>query len=331
VRRAISRARGAAPLAVVAPAFPGTGRTTRAGRVFVRDVPLEDTETWRREGLRGVADIPLRLGAAGLRTELAALGVVRAGVPDLQARLRQWCEDGIEAVVCDAEHEDDLAVIAAASRRDPVLHVGSAGLMRALAAGLDIRVPVRMAGIEAERSILTVVGSASEVSHVQFETLACEPDVTALMVPPRILRLGAGTAEARDIGRELDSALGSGGDVALAIGHESGIDLGEGARLAAALAALIAPRLPRLGGLVMTGGETARAVLTAAGIDGLRLRGEVEPGVPYGIGIGAFEIPVVTKAGAFGDRQTLLRCCAALRQGRSITPTLAAVDDPTER
>jgi uncharacterized protein YgbK (DUF1537 family) len=65
--------------------------------------------------------------------------------------------------------------------------------------------------------------------------------------------------------------------------------------------------------LILTGGETARAVLAAAGVDAIRLRGEVEPGVPIGVTVGAVTLPVVTKAGAFGDDHTLLRALAALR------------------
>jgi uncharacterized protein YgbK (DUF1537 family) len=330
-RRAAGRVHGAAPLAVVAPAFPGTGRTTRQGRVFVRNVPLEETETWRHEGLAGIADIPARLGVAGLRVELAALDAVRAGAEGLHARLRQWREDGIEAVVCDAESDGDLAVIAAASARlpDPVLHVGSAGLMRALAANLEPHGPVRTApeSIDVERPILTVVGSASQISHTQFEILASAPGVMALTVPPQVLRLGAETAEAREIGHALDRVLASGHDVALAIRHAPEVDLREGSRLAAELAALIAPRVSELGGLVMTGGETARAILIASGISGLRLRGEVEPGVPLGVGIGEHAVPVVTKAGAFGDRQTLLRCRAALRPGQGGPGVAVALSD----
>jgi uncharacterized protein YgbK (DUF1537 family) len=195
--------------------------------------------------------------------------------------------------------------------------------MRALAAGLEPR-GARAAAMDVDAPVLTVVGSAAQVSRAQFETLVSEPGVTALTVPPRALRLGAGAAEARDIGRALDAALASGDDVALAIGPEPGIDLRQGSGLAAELAALVAPRLPKLGGVVMTGGETARAVLVAAGIRGLRLRSEVEPGVPLGVGIGAFEIPVVTKAGAFGDCHTLLRCRAALRRGRGVAPDAVA-------
>mgnify|MGYP001109744584 CR=1 FL=1 len=65
--------------------------------------------------------------------------------------------------------------------------------------------------------------------------------------------------------------------------------------------------------LVATGGETARALLTAMGVPSLRLVDEVERGVPRAVARLATPLPIVTKAGAFGDRQTLVRSRAALR------------------
>jgi uncharacterized protein YgbK (DUF1537 family) len=47
------------------------------------------------------------------------------------------------------------------------------------------------------------------------------------------------------------------------------------------------------------------------------MQGEIEPGAPIGISTDDIAIPVITKAGAFGDRMTLKRCRAALRGGRS--------------
>jgi uncharacterized protein YgbK (DUF1537 family) len=76
---------------------------------------------------------------------------------------------------------------------------------------------------------------------------------------------------------------------------------------AEALAEAIARRQEPIGGLVLTGGETARAVLSRLGIWVLRVVGEVETGVPILIAEGS-GLLVVTKAGDFGDRETLLRC-----------------------
>lgn len=63
---------------------------------------------------------------------------------------------------------------------------------------------------------------------------------------------------------------------------------------------------------VLTGGDTARAMLGALGIRELRLLGEVEPGVPFGVARGG--TLVCTKAGAFGTARTLLKCVARLKR-----------------
>jgi uncharacterized protein YgbK (DUF1537 family) len=257
------------------------------------------------------------LKGAGLKVELAKLEQVALGSEALKTRLVNWLDVGCDAVVCDAQTEDDLHTVAAATLALPEkpLWVGSAGLMRALVrAGkhevLSSSTPTRD---RMKKPVLVVVGSASGASHMQFDALAQAADISCLVIPPSDLRPDA------DPGRQsgahikvLHDALASGTDAAVMIGDDE-INLLEGPQLAAALAELIAPCLPQVGGLVVTGGETARAILVKAGISGLRMQGEIEPGVPVGLSIGEIAIPIVTKAGAFGDRTTLLRCREALR------------------
>lgn len=306
------------PLAIVAPAFPGAGRTTVDGRVRVDGTLLEETETWRRERLAGPADLALKFAEVGLTVERAGLDQVRAGVDGLRALLSAWASAGVQAVVCDAEFDADLDAIARASLSlaQPRMFVGSAGLMRSLVCAQGApsalsQTPVRM---QVARPVVVAVGSASQVSHRQFETLARQGDVTALTIAPSTLRQEPGSKDLRELGEALDAGLSSGADVALAIDGEAPVDLHEGPRLVAALASVVAPRLPRIGGLVVTGGETARAILVRSGVSGLLMRGEIEPGVPLGISIGQIAIPVVTKAGAFGNPATLVRARAALNQ-----------------
>ncbi len=88
----------------------------------------------------------------------------------------------------------------------------------------------------------------------------------------------------------------------------------KGAELARALGRLVGDCADKVGGLVATGGETARAVLDAWGVTRLRIVGEVEAGVPFSVTEGwRRALPVVTKAGGFGDAETLVRCREFLR------------------
>jgi len=320
IRQAATDVLGYEPLVIVAPAFPGTGRATIDGQVFVNGTPLGNTDLWKQAGLTGSGDLRAILADVGYRVGMVTLEQVALGSEALKARLAKWADAGCDAVVCDAQTEDDLFTVAAAALMLPgrPLWVGSAGLMRALVRAGEGEVVPSSAQLwaAAGRPILVVVGSASSVSRTQFDALAEEQDVRSLTILPSTLREGSAPERLQSYPETLDAALASGSDVAVTIGGEEVI-FQDGPQLAAALAELIAPHLSRVGGLIVTGGETARAILDRAGISGLRMQGEIEPGAPIGVSIGDITIPVITKAGAFGDRTTLKRCRAFLRDGRS--------------
>ena len=63
-------------------------------------------------------------------------------------------------------------------------------------------------------------------------------------------------------------------------------------------------------GMILTGGDTALAVFKHLGISQVRLVDEILPGIPYGhVADGEFVgLAVVTKAGAFGDANALVKC-----------------------
>ena len=66
-----------AGVAIVAPAFPASGRTTREGRVFVNGAPLASTEIWSSNRMRGEADIVAMLRAEGIPAVNVPLRTVR--------------------------------------------------------------------------------------------------------------------------------------------------------------------------------------------------------------------------------------------------------------
>jgi uncharacterized protein YgbK (DUF1537 family) len=66
--------------------------------------------------------------------------------------------------------------------------------------------------------------------------------------------------------------------------------------------------------IVLAGGATARLVCERVGAHGVRLHGELEPGIPFGYLVGGVwnGVRVVTKAGGFGSPTTLLDVVHAL-------------------
>jgi uncharacterized protein YgbK (DUF1537 family) len=303
-----------APLAVVAPSFPGTGRVTLDGRVVVAGQPLEATPIWARDHTYGDGDLVAILAGAGLAAAVVPLDTVRAGAPAVRARMAEARAEGRAAVVCDAATEADLDIVAAASLAlDGVVWVGSAGLAAALArqvcpgrSGPPALPP--LAG-----GVLVVVGSLAEASRLQAARVVREGAAQGLSVSAATLLAGPRDPGWLATAALLGARLAQGADVLLEVAAEDHPDLARGPALAASLAELLAASGPAPGALVATGGETACALLVRLGVHGIELLDEIEPGVPLGLTLGARRIPVVTKAGGFGDALTLKRCLARLK------------------
>ncbi|SAK44585.1 four-carbon acid sugar kinase family protein [Caballeronia ptereochthonis] len=306
--------------AIVTPAFPATGRTVRGGRVIVRGVPLEETETWKLENAGQDAALRVMLEAAGLRIAHVALDALRAAPQHIVAMIASAPADGIGAIIVDAETSDDLAALArvTASVDEPFFWVGSGGLARELAALPDLF--DAGAASHAARSmdptrgpILALVGSLSAISERQCAMLRAEAGVCEMIVPPAVLRDGARHPEWQAWHARIGASVRGNEDAIVRIGRDDAFDPVEGALLSNALAALVAPHFDRLGGLIATGGETARAMLAAAHVGSLELVREIEAGVALGRPSSGNGPAIVTKAGAFGSEHALLGAYLHLR------------------
>jgi D-threonate/D-erythronate kinase len=73
-----------------------------------------------------------------------------------------------------------------------------------------------------------------------------------------------------------------------------------------------------ISGIVVTGGDGARALVDAFEATGIKLRDEVTTGVPIGTLVGGLGdgLPVVTKAGGFGNQDTLVQAVEAVHAVR---------------
>jgi len=314
-----------AGLAIVAPAFPATGRTLRAGRVLVHGAPLETTETWQLEGFDKPADVRAMLEAAGLRTAQIDVAAVR-GAPDaLHERIVALSRDGIQALIVDAETTEDLLALArvTAAATEPLFWVGSGGLARELATlhTLFEAVPGRVeSAVESagdpqqQGAILILVGSLSAVSQRQCAMLRERAGVQEMIVPPALLRAGQRDRNWAIWQARIGAQLEASADLLLRIGRDDAFDPAQGAQLSAALAALVAPHFAHVAGLIATGGETARAMLSEAGIDSLELLAEIEAGVAVARPCRSHRPAVVTKAGAFGTEHALYAAYLHLRK-----------------
>lgn len=306
-----------AGLAIVAPAFPATGRTLRGGRVFVHGKPLETTDTWKLENTDRPADMHAMLAEAGLSTAQLDLDALREGGDALAVRIAKIAAGGAQALIVDAETNEDLLTLAQVTTRmdEALFWVGSGGLSRAIASlpGMfEAKVPLKWTTQATQTAhdapVLVLVGSLSTVSEQQCAVLREHGHVNELTVPPAVLRQCEYHADWSAWQSRIAAALAGRADLLLRIGRDDAFDAAEGARLSSALAALVKPHFAALGGLIATGGETARAMLGAVGIGSLELLTEIEAGVavgrPFGAGV-LQQLRVITKAGAFGTDHAL--------------------------
>jgi len=323
-------------VAVLAPAFPANGRTTSSGWQLVHGKPLEETELWQRESLPAQSHIPGILREAGLRPALIGLNSIRSSKEALQGAMKTLSAD-TDVLVCDAETDQDLSAIADASMvlGRSTIWAGSAGLAYHLpqAAGFAYGVgypPVSFLDQPlASGPTLFVVGSLSSVSREQVKVLAASSDVLTFNIPPNTLLAGETSPDWREHELALKQAFDAGRDVAVVPGAEF-CNRTMGQLLSAALARMVETYADRIGGLVATGGESARAVLETWGVHRLRLVSELEAGLACSVTEGwRGLLPVLTKAGAFGTPQTLLNCCEFLHGlDRSSTVNLYQRKEP---
>ena len=299
-------------LGIFAPANPAMGRTTRGSCVLVNGKPLEDTETWRREHSYRDANLAAILRDAGLTVRTVTLDAIRG---DRRA-LRAQFEGASESIVaCDAENDEDLANIVAASFDVAGFFIGTAGLAKALAARAPALERKFRVGVRPTSGVLTVVGSMASASHAAVRELASMPGVHRVCLSRKLL-LATWQSGTRppDAASRIAEVLESGTDVVVEIEPASDTQAAPDSRLVEGLAIFLVPAMGHTSGLIVTGGETATALFAEWWAGGLFLAGEAEPGLALGvIPLQETQIPVIIKPGAFGDAGCLVRSLERLR------------------
>jgi uncharacterized protein YgbK (DUF1537 family) len=301
---------------VMAPSFPAMGRTVREAQVRVHGVPLPFTEYWPEGRDPALANLIHLLESAGLRMRHVGLATVRGGVDALTPPLTR--ADSAMVTVCDAETDEDLDRIATASLSAdrPGFFVGSAGFAHALARRVSRAGVPRSSSHHCEpstRGALLVVGSRSRASRDALEQVTTLPDVERISIEPSLLAGDLQSPVHAALSGRIRSALRAGTDVVVDIAAaDSSRDPGN-PHLVLALATLLAPAARDASALAATGGETASALLTRLGVQGIRLLDEIEPGIPLGLTLGSVSVPAVTKAGGFGNHGCLERIIERLR------------------
>lgn len=328
---------------VVAPAFPAAGRTVVGGVLRVGGRPVHQTEIGRdRHNPVPESHLPTLFQralylASGASAPVGTLTLGEVQQGEARACVQAIQAQGMRVLVADAEsdtHLDTLAeaLVEAWDIGAPVVGVGSAGLAHALATWLlpEIAPAPRPAGFPRGGAVLVVAGSRTAVTREQVQALLDEPGTYGLALDAAALDEDDWNAYADAWVAEQVSALRRAAaeeaqTLVVAMMPEDGPEptprlfARRSGRLNAALGALArrcADELA-LAGLVLTGGDIARAVLRALAGEALQLGPEVLPGIPLAWPVGGAQagLPLVTKAGGFGGPEALCSSVHFLRHG----------------
>ena len=308
-------------LAIVCPAFVEHGRTVQNGVLHVNGMPVQRVrDAFQMAGEPSAVELSIAdVRDSGLQSRLQELTArsVRAidsGVAELVAGADPFVNGpfSIRTIFCDAETAEDLDVVARAVAAMPqtLLPVGSAGLARALARAvaespLGEIVPKPSSETIRTRRLLVVVGSRNEVSRRQAACLSSRVGSV-----PIELSTEQSTGELEQLVIE---RFESGADICLLQSPERFI---EGMTLPNVCSLSTIGRSVQGLSLIVTGGATAMSLIAQErSWSRIEVDGEIAPGIVTGrlVGAGADgqpanAVPIVLKAGGFGDEETLVRC-----------------------
>ncbi len=324
------RAECADRIALICPAFPQQGRTVQSGVLHIHNIPWTQTE-FAPAGM--FASLTVR-GAFGMdgNAGVAELGGadIRQSVEVLEARLAHLATQGVHTVFCDAAHTADLTGLAQTILQAPerYLVVGSAGLAHALADALPAPTypaPVlqSLAQPFVNGRALVIVGSLHTASRRQAALLSERLEQAPILMEP-------GDDTRKSIERVVDEirARYAAGQQVVVLTTPDGREADYAANFAwlpggiarrACVSQLRAGN--RIDGLIVCGGDTARELCEQCNGTGLQIEGEWQPGVALARLRAELDtvdnfsldgLPILTKAGGFGNDQTLARCVGLL-------------------
>ncbi len=296
---------------IACPAFPENGRTVFNGHLFVGDALLSESGM-QHHPLTPMTDANLVRVLAGQcegKVGLVPFDTVDRGAPAIADAFADLRSSGYPHAIVDAISDEQLMAIGTACA-DLVLITGGSGV----AVGLPSN--FRRTGVLADNDAAdslppvdglsaVLAGSCSTATLAQVErTKSIWP---AFQIDPMAV------ADGRDVAAQAmafasrrisdgpvliyaSAAPEKVSEVQATLGRDQAGDLVEG------VMAQVARELVALGvrKLVVAGGETSGAVVSALKVRALRIGPQIDPGVPWTTSIGDLKLALALKSGNFG-------------------------------
>ncbi len=313
-----------AAFTIACPAFPENRRTIYLGHLFVGGDLLSDS-SMRNHPLTPMRDANL-VRVLGRQTQhkvgLVPYTVVKKGPLAISDAFNALQKDGVRHAVVDAIEDIDLENIGAASTSLPLITGGSGvavglpnnfRLSRHLSKRDGVKPLEKVGGFSA-----VLAGSCSAATNAQVAAMQEKAPHRALD-PLALAKDPDGTVAALlDWARPLlkngpvlihsTAAPEAVANVQKVLGRDEAGHMVERA-LARIARGLVDAGVRRL---VVAGGETSGAVVSALGIEALDIGPQIAPGVPATLGYGNPRIALALKSGNFGGRDFFSEALEAL-------------------
>ena len=308
--------------ALVCPAFPENHRTVYQGHLFVGPDLLSDS-SMKDHPLTPMRDanlIRLLSEQSQRKVGLIPLEVIRTGPDAITRRVETLKKGGISYGVADAIDDGDLRIIGCAAR-DHTLVTGGSGVATGLPenfrkAGLlefgqtpkSPQVKGREIVLAGSCSVATrrQIASVAEkwpTQKINIEKIALGGDVVPEIIDWALARDGTtpiliyASADPEEVAKNQER-----------FGMELAGEMAE-RTLASIAAKLTGNGFTRL---IVAGGETSGAVVSALGVKALRIGPEIAPGVPWTETLGHHRLAIALKSGNFGGPEFFEDAFAAL-------------------
>ena len=308
--------------ALVCPAFPANDRSVYMGHLFVGGLLLEES-SMKDHPLTPMRDSQLvRLMSAQSKKRVGLLPypVVSAGVEATRDAIAGLRVEGVSYGVADALTDEDLLTLGAAAA-DHRLITGGSGLALGLPGNFRRRGLLgepRPAELpDASGPALVLAGSCSQATRGQV-AYACEQwphlklDVDRLAAGEPVAAEAIAWARNQAPGTPLLVYASADPEEVATTQARHGRE--RAGLLVEAAFGSIARELVEAGWrrLVVAGGETSGAVVSALGVRALRIGPEIDPGVPWTETLDDPHLALALKSGNFGARDFFVKALEML-------------------
>lgn len=318
---------GSETVAIVAAAFPESGRVTVGDFLLVDGLPLQETDVARDPVVPITSSRVTEIIAKQSNKPIAAIGIdqVLKGQEVLCAECQKKIDAGARILVIDASAEEQIDTIAEAmvSLNQNAVAVDPGPLTAAYARAT-------FGKLNKDKKILVTVGSVTSQTVQQLSYLIDKWDLHPIYVHPE--KLATFTEAWKDeVDRVAAQAREKIQDEAVIVittchpGHkrvdfktiaerENTSEEALAKRITDGLAAVsrevIQQNPDSVGGCFLSGGDVTASVCAISRANGIELNDEVLPLAAYGHLIGGYldGMPVVTKGGMVGDKKAISDC-----------------------